>query len=336
MKPTCFNCQRHGEVCDYSIRLNWEGRGKGKADGLHAELVGSAASDSTSELETRHTVTAAKRSIESLADLPCLPLPPGVGTHLPPQTGSSYPQSPQQTDAALVAPALAASSRSNKRIKYDSSDLRTSYDLHMPPPDSIPFQSLKEATQSPQTSTDPVSPYVSTPLTSISTPGDDSQAFYPTKPSPKTHNSDLSRLSVNSLLSGPPGMQNEQAPISKIDYPAHDDLQYQDTTIWGLDRGFSDLDIGNNDDMNAISGSSPVMPKAYVSPGPDIDRSSTPVEFGFGIHIPDVTFANESYYDKPVPICIPRALEPLPHKLLENPMNLLVSCSNLIWKLSRD
>lgn len=27
-KPTCKNCQRQGETCDYSIRLNWAGRSK--------------------------------------------------------------------------------------------------------------------------------------------------------------------------------------------------------------------------------------------------------------------------------------------------------------------
>lgn len=30
-KPSCKNCQRQGEVCDYSIRLNWEGRSKRRA-----------------------------------------------------------------------------------------------------------------------------------------------------------------------------------------------------------------------------------------------------------------------------------------------------------------
>ncbi|EEP81209.1 predicted protein [Uncinocarpus reesii 1704] len=29
-KPTCANCRRQGETCDYSIRLNWEGRVKRK------------------------------------------------------------------------------------------------------------------------------------------------------------------------------------------------------------------------------------------------------------------------------------------------------------------
>ncbi|KAL1852244.1 hypothetical protein Plec18167_006057 [Paecilomyces lecythidis] len=33
-KPSCLNCQRQGETCDYSIRLNWEGRTKKKSGGF--------------------------------------------------------------------------------------------------------------------------------------------------------------------------------------------------------------------------------------------------------------------------------------------------------------
>ncbi|GAD93949.1 C6 finger domain protein, putative [Paecilomyces variotii No. 5] len=33
-KPSCLNCQRQGETCDYSIRLNWEGRTKKKSNGF--------------------------------------------------------------------------------------------------------------------------------------------------------------------------------------------------------------------------------------------------------------------------------------------------------------
>jgi len=32
-KPACSNCHRQGEACDYSIRLNWEGRTKKKENG---------------------------------------------------------------------------------------------------------------------------------------------------------------------------------------------------------------------------------------------------------------------------------------------------------------
>lgn len=30
--PTCLNCQRQDEACDYSVRLNWDGRGKRKTE----------------------------------------------------------------------------------------------------------------------------------------------------------------------------------------------------------------------------------------------------------------------------------------------------------------
>ncbi|KAL9597401.1 MAG: hypothetical protein Q9219_005154 [cf. Caloplaca sp. 3 TL-2023] len=36
-KPQCQNCERAGETCDYSIRLNWEGRNKRKAGGTTPE-----------------------------------------------------------------------------------------------------------------------------------------------------------------------------------------------------------------------------------------------------------------------------------------------------------
>ncbi|KAJ9216314.1 transcriptional regulator family: Fungal Specific TF [Paecilomyces variotii] len=35
-KPSCLNCQRQGETCDYSIRLNWEGRTKKKPIGFQS------------------------------------------------------------------------------------------------------------------------------------------------------------------------------------------------------------------------------------------------------------------------------------------------------------
>ena len=33
-KPICTNCQRQGEACDYSIRLNWDGRSRKKENGI--------------------------------------------------------------------------------------------------------------------------------------------------------------------------------------------------------------------------------------------------------------------------------------------------------------
>jgi hypothetical protein len=125
---------------------------------------------------------------------------------------------------------------------------------------------------------------------------------------------DVRRLSVSSLLSTPPGrpyLRNQttsnasdekqfESPPSPPYYAIYDA-----TTTWGIDRGIKDLDIGRNDDMNAITGSSPV-------------------DNGHLEHVTGIGGFRDGYYDKPVPINIPRILEPLPTKLLENPMNLLV------------
>lgn len=57
----------------------------------------------------------------------------------------------------------------------------------------------------------------------------------------------------------------------------------------------------------------------------DEASSETPAEFGFGMKTHSPAIEEVGYYDKPVPVTIPKLLEPLPDKLLENPMNLLVS-----------
>ncbi|KAK2798839.1 hypothetical protein FQN50_008700 [Emmonsiellopsis sp. PD_5] len=43
-KPFCLNCHRQGETCDYSIRLNWEGRVKRKSGSIATGYGGDAVS----------------------------------------------------------------------------------------------------------------------------------------------------------------------------------------------------------------------------------------------------------------------------------------------------
>ncbi|KAK8255325.1 fungal-specific transcription factor domain-containing protein [Phyllosticta capitalensis] len=47
-KPTCLNCERSGEVCDYSIRLNWGGRTKRQDDDFSMAFRFSPPSSTTS------------------------------------------------------------------------------------------------------------------------------------------------------------------------------------------------------------------------------------------------------------------------------------------------
>jgi hypothetical protein len=135
---------------------------------------------------------------------------------------------------------------------------------------------------------------------------------------------------VNSLLSGPPGISNQgdrayDNENHEIRDWTHDIPEnFDDSTVYGIDRGFKDLDIGKNDDANAITGVSPVIVRDHLNRSLDDELESIPMEFGFGMK-ENPAFENGAYYDQPVHVSIPRALEPLPNRLLENPMNLLVS-----------
>ncbi len=141
---------------------------------------------------------------------------------------------------------------------------------------------------------------------------------------------DFRRLSVNSLLSGPhesPASQEESLREATGTYLRLDTLteHFRSTAYYGIDRGFRDLDLGNNDDVNALSGSSPKMARDSL-PSDSSGDDESPCEFGFGVNSSDSERDSGGYYDKPVVVRIPRSLEPLPAKLKENPMNIMVCC----------
>ncbi len=148
-------------------------------------------------------------------------------------------------------------------------------------------------------------------------------------PFPRRDSLDSRRLSVSSLLSGPPGASSRTATTTEHfnnipPYPLRE--IGVETVTYGLDRGFPDLDISKNDDINVLNG----MSTAWVADDMEVmvqncfgDGYYVPTEFGFGLQAKETVFGNGGYYAKPVPVKIPRSLEPLPQTLLQNPMNLL-------------
>src|SRR3954447_17722547 len=116
----------------------------------------------------------------------------------------------------------------------------------MPPPliPSLPSQS-SDVVNSPLSNSDSNS--TSTAITSASIHSDDSIRNSNLKLPPLvTRGSPRSRrLSVSSLLSGPPGISsaNESNAETQGGDEKYHDL-YQDTNTWGVDRGFKDLDLG--------------------------------------------------------------------------------------------
>ena len=232
--------------------------------------------------------------------------------------------------------------RPRKRARYGSSrEGSPSSHTDMPPPSGPTSAAYSPFNTEYQTSPGNIPYPINTssgPLTPASSYSDDGHRTYlPKLLSPGSQESpELRRLSVNSLLTGPPGYQYpaDQSSTPRSNPEPNDwSIQYRDiytdTTAYGVDRGIKDLDIGKNDDANAISGSSPLSMKDHLDYVLDEEGSERPVEFGFGMKSNSQAVEHAGYYDNPVTITLPKLLEPLPDKLLENPMNLLVSTIHL-------
>lgn len=234
--------------------------------------------------------------------------------------------------------------RSAKRVRLNWEDFHQSQDtrgLHRassnspgdaPEPLQPPFQ--------PRTP-NLVSPSIANPMTpaSSSTNSDEARQTWRLASNPNPmQDRDVRRVSVSSLLSGSSDVDQiravsgnpAQASVESVVVSPRLDSGFSfrpraDPNIqsesYGLDSGLPDLDIPRNHDATAISGNSPALHNGLDAWLEGVDLGIP--EFGFGLQKREFVFAKGGYYSSPVPIKIPRKLEPLPSTLLENPMNLL-------------
>ncbi|KAK8114684.1 uncharacterized protein PG998_000820 [Apiospora kogelbergensis] len=336
--PSCLNCQRAGEHCDYSIRLNWDGR-RGKRPEPEPVEPGSAttASSSSSAIPAKGfklvhqfpaTAPSTGRKIEPLGGPVAATSGPPPGVVVKGKTTTSAPTG-EATATAPQSPPEDHRRSPNKRIKLDSkAAAEASADqgpLFSPTSakDAVP-PAFKWALPIVPSATSPGTP------TTASTYSDDDTSQAQRSDRLSATSPDIRRMSVHSLLSGPPGLQGSQddyASPSSIQSSNTHTSQSSQSKYYGIDRGLPDLDVGKNDDSNAISsGESPFSQRDQMDT-PNFGDFDTDqlfaAEFGFGVDMDDATEKMGGYYDKPVSIYIPPQLEPLPPKLLNNPMNLL-------------
>lgn len=237
---------------------------------------------------------------------------------------SSLPQ-PHGGNPNAVSPAYGMASESSnngigrppplKRLKY-------SVDLDIPAQISSPTESTSASatphqfpsitstgliTATATTASSPLTPAASSPY---SDGGRQTSSSHGMLGSP-----DVRKMSVNSLLSGPPGpVARQYAPPSERAVNARTTLCLsQVTTYYGVDPGFRDLDLGKNDDAHAII-------KSFRDSTAEDDMKA--VEESINTEETDVN-RPRGYYNRPMPVRIPQDLEPLPSKLRDNPMNLL-------------
>lgn len=132
---------------------------------------------------------------------------------------------------------------------------------------------------------------------------------------------DLRRLSVSSLLSGPPGGYGSQRPALVRSLPFIR-IDEEGSKVYGYDYGHPDLDVARNNDSIAVVPQSPVTVRGEMTPS-----ASSPFTAGSEAPSPapskGAAFQRGGYYAEPVAIGIPKEFEPLPSDLTDNPMNLL-------------
>ncbi|KAH8158928.1 hypothetical protein CIB48_g9331 [Xylaria polymorpha] len=315
------NCQRTGEKCDYSIRLNWEGRrGKHTDSGLL-----SSGHDTLSP-------TVPAKGFKLVHQYPSAETPgarrlePLVGAYDPqksenprPQTGVSFVDTTPSSIRELEHP--------NKRIRLSDAQPAEYFDKR-------PFSSHSSTLESNSATLRLSGSSGASPLTpaTSSTYSDDGQPQANRVEQQEVASLSRKRLSVNSLLAGPANLRalyNDSAGHAKgILPPLETQPTSNEPTFYGIDRGYHDYDLGKNDDMNAIGGTSPLLQRESLDTPLEEPADYSWAEFGFGIDSSDAQEADGGYYSKPVSILIPQSLEPLPDRLLENPMNLLVGKTN--------
>jgi hypothetical protein len=242
-----------------------------------------------------------------------------------------------------------SASRPFKRIRYEPHDIKEERpDVVQPMPPPHPHAWQYNSYTAYQTSYAPTIRHnsINNPMTPSSTCSDELYRTFPLKAatpfitaqnSPdfrrlsQDTNDTTRRLSVESLLSGPPGMGDEpprrqlrtgsDARGSYSSSAGSNDIMVSMKT-WGVDRGFRDLDVGRNDDEHAIEGIPPDDTRDYVSQNGEAETEDVPAEFGFGVKTKDIPF-DRDYYAQPVTIKLPQSFEPLPPELTHNQMNLL-------------
>ncbi|KAK6430889.1 hypothetical protein LTR95_012952 [Oleoguttula sp. CCFEE 5521] len=353
-RPACATCVKNGTTCDYSIRLTWGGRSKKDQDDLGAES-GSFTFVATPESFATPSSRSAKGGFEHVFSAQPSPRPQSAPrqpkqerptSHAGPdavpgaapimsidpslqlaklqdaphdyqaQSGQDLP--PYAQLSASVGTPSTSSTATPPTWSPDHSSKRMKLSPRMPflggqpsPPYAVPRPPSMHDQQSPDSTyytPHSISSIVNTPATpgsSIST----TSPFPPPPPAPMSIQDppDLRRLSVKSLLSD---------PSDESMRPQHVRSDSHSSRLYGYDHGLPDLDAPRNDDRGAIGPRSPDLRRTSDARS-ETSTSSAEAEAR------QMAFEPGGYYDKPVPVRVPRALEPLPFELSDNPMNLL-------------
>ena len=389
-RPQCLNCDRQGETCDYSIRLNWDGRTKRKGSNedkpssnassppLSFERSASHNSDSTirgsspnpmgsfvvNQFSSANPTTSVQAPLSyrdhiSTSQLSRIrdqntgpyPSPADSSVDSPPPNAMNIQFAGHQYNSDMpppfpnLVPPLPAHSYMQSNYSHTSADhqakrMRLSpsaerldlYQKHEAPVNLAPTNGLLNASSMtspyiPHQYSSPSNHNLRVPPTPAASIGSEENQNPVPGPSPQSlpqESPDFRRLSVKSLLSDDSPADSTSGSDGvfpgKFDPSSFDSTQ---KTKYGIDRGFPDLDLPNNQDSTALNGVTPVIGLASLDDQDHESNNDLYSGFGFVANTSEGFQEGAAYYAKPVTVSISKTLEPVPSILRDNPMNLL-------------
>ncbi|KMQ45632.1 Protein of unknown function DUF3468 [Trichophyton rubrum] len=354
-KPSCINCKRQGDKCDYSIRLNWEGRARKRAaaedTGLNSESIPSPLSPATPNLARDGASGSPASSVKHVF----MPLQQYLGPHLDTKQQSDHGEVLSEPFGSPIIPV-----NDSQPLSGLSACLpRTSVDLAWLPytPKSSSYASSGQSTSPShhQKITAGESCEVTSPSSSTLVQHVDPQHLSTTAHTnyiPTANNTGIFRASElaireslascmaeDTLLQFPlasntscvntPADMHRVSVSSLLSIPSGPDPR--DGRSYGLDCGQPDLDVHRDAELLAslrdtsTGGINNLKAIQYQKASSSTATpSSSQEDISAGVYRSVTTvFSKGGYYAKPVPILIPRLLSPLPPTLLESPINML-------------
>ncbi|RHZ72389.1 hypothetical protein CDV55_108301 [Aspergillus turcosus] len=344
-KPSCLNCRRQNEDCDYSIRLNWEGRTRRKSsvgspssqssghsahflslavlpsDFAQVDSLGSGQGEGSPQESTPQNTLWATACAFVLHFLNASPFGrqylPGVSRHKLKYQVTCYPK--------LLAALLSITAfhvhphqTGNRGERYSVSS-RSHSDFPFEVDDDHQTRGLSPRHQYSFAESDVVDLDSSSAVrmeTAMKTPSSGPTDTYFTKimngPIASEEYTYSLRRDAEGICQRDIHQSFERSSSEQKWYAYLTSV----TDNYGLDHGRPDLDLNQMDDHSAID----------INYALDLINPERQTRTIFESACPDHGLANSvgrGYYASAVPINIPRYLSPLPSSLVETPINLM-------------
>ncbi|KAJ5179061.1 hypothetical protein N7492_002271 [Penicillium capsulatum] len=356
-KPICLNCERQGESCDYSVRLNWGGRTKRALDspGSHSSgyggvIIGFADSSPTDAVssfqvtssggnyssptipgqvnhfeQTSHHQPDASVQSPRQAETPFVSTWDDVSPLRAPVSPTHFPKFPFHASFSPVADqgvglrSLSAFSFHSNSVSQQVSFLRNSVDGPDSQPDSTDLQNQNVDKEHPSVSPGDYGFINASPYRASTSVA---RSSGPSSSSQDGRNPEVSRSIPNEPLPIP--QQASSSIGTKDDSQLTEESSLAQSNWQAYLNSVTDnygMDRGHPDSDMALNNDHAAIDIPNALDMENLHRQHDEYESCRATNKGKDGYTG--YYSLPVPINIPRSLAPLPATLLESPINLM-------------